>query len=193
MDGVEPLNLSGCRRTSIGGIEMPYGQALHEMRPFILQPGVGPSLNNPFGGQLVFKLRGEQSNGAMTVIETVAAPGQGPPLHLHELQDEWRYVLDGEVRFRLIDDVVPAPAGAFMFIPRGAAHTWQNVGRDQAVMLAMLAPSALEGFFEQYAELAGRAASVDTFRAHAHVAGMTVVGPPLAESHPNGATTSIEG
>jgi hypothetical protein len=25
----------------------------------------------------------------MTVVETVAAPQEGPPLHFHQLQDEW--------------------------------------------------------------------------------------------------------
>jgi len=153
------------------------------MRPFALKPGAGTSVRNPVGGQLVFKLRGEQSNGAMTVFETVAAPAEGPPLHFHQLQDEWLYVLEGEIRFRLGDDVVPAPPGSFAFIPRGVAHTWQNTGRGPAVLLAMIAPSGLEQFFGRYAELTEQAANLDTFRALAPEAGMTVVGPPLAQSH----------
>ncbi len=67
-----------------------------QVQPFALEPGAGTSVRNPVGGQLVFKLRGEQSNGAMTVFETVAAPEEGPPLHFHQLQDEWLYVLEGE-------------------------------------------------------------------------------------------------
>jgi quercetin dioxygenase-like cupin family protein len=64
----------------------------------------------------------------MTVFETVAAPQEGPPLHFHQLQDEWLYVLEGEMRFRLGDDVMPAPAGSFAFIPRGV----RTRGRTQA-------------------------------------------------------------
>jgi quercetin dioxygenase-like cupin family protein len=156
----------------------------NQMQPFALKPGAGTAVRNPVGGQLVFKLRGEQSNGAMTVIETVAAPGEGPPLHFHQLQDEWLYVLKGELRFRLGDDVLPAPAGSFAFIPRGVAHTWQNVGREPAVLLALSAPSGLERFFERYAELPEQAANDDRFRALAPEEGMTVLGPPLAQSHP---------
>ena len=156
----------------------------NQMRPFILEPGAGISVRNPVGGQLVFKLRGDQSNGAMTVFETVVAPNEGPPLHFHLLHDEWLYVLEGEMRFRLMDDVVPAPAASFVFIPRGVAHAWQNVGREPAVLLAMMAPSGLEQFFERYAKLTEQAGNLDTFRALAPDAGMTVIGPPLAQSHP---------
>ena len=48
----------------------------------------------------------------------------------------------------------------------------------------MFAPSGLEQFFERYSELTGQAGDLDTFRELAPEAGMTVVGPPLAQSHP---------
>jgi len=156
----------------------------NQVRPFALEPGAGRSVRNPAGGQLVFKLRGEQSNGALTVFESVAAPGEGPPLHFHHVQDERLYVLEGEMRIRLADDVVPAPAGSFAFIPRGVPHTWQNSGHEPALFLAMFAPSALEQFFERYAALTDQAGDMAAFRALAPTAGMTVVGPPLAQSHP---------
>ena len=68
------------------------------------------------------------------------------------------------MRFRLGDNVVPAPAGSSAFIPRGVAHTWQNVGRGPATLLAVVAPSGLERFFERCAELTGEAANPDAFR-----------------------------
>ena len=102
----------------------------NQMRPFPLEPDAGTSVRNPVGGQLVFKVTGEQSNGAMTVFETVAAPQEGPPLHFHQLQDEWLYVLEGEMRFRLGDNVMPAPAGSFAFIPpRRRAHVAERKPR----------------------------------------------------------------
>ena len=61
---------------------------------------------------------------------------------------------------------------------------WQNTGRGPAVLLAMIAPSGLERFFERYAELTEEAANVDAFRTLGREDAMTVVGPPLAESHP---------
>jgi quercetin dioxygenase-like cupin family protein len=163
-----------------------------QVRPFALEPGAGTMVRNPVGGQLVFKLRGEQSNGAMTVFESVAAPGEGPPLHFHQLQDEWLYVLEGEMRIRLEDDVVPAPARSFAFIPRGVPHTWQSSGSEPALFLAMFAPSALEQFFERYTELTDQIGDLGAFGALAPAAGMTVVGPPLAQSHPTHTRTEPE-
>src|SRR5260370_1921938 len=162
----------------------------NQMRPFALAPGAGSSVRNPVGGQVVFKLRGEQSEGAMSVMETVAAPEEGPPLHFHQLNAEWICVVEGEMRLRLAEDVVPAPAGSFAFIPRGTAHTWQNVGREPAVLLAMIAPAGLERFFERYAELTKGADNLDTFRALSAEAGMAIVGPPLAATPPTPPATS---
>ena len=162
------------------------------VRPFALEPGAGTSVRNPVGGRLVFKLRGEQSNGTMTVFESVAAPGEGPPLHFHQLQDEWLYVLEGEMRIRLADDVEPAPAGSFAFIPHGVPHTWQNSGHEPARFLAMFAPAALEQFFERYAELTDQDGDLEAFGMLARAAGMIVVGPPLAQSHPPHTRTEHE-
>jgi hypothetical protein len=81
-------------------------------------------------------------------------------------------------------EVFPAPAGSFAFTPRGVAHTWPNTGNAPAVLLAAIAPSGLDGFFERYSELPEEAANLEAFRALAPKFGMTVVGPPLAQSHP---------
>jgi quercetin dioxygenase-like cupin family protein len=155
-----------------------------QMRPFALEPGAGAGVRNPVGGRLVFKLVAEQSGGATMVLESEPAPGEGPPLHVHHHQDEWLYVVAGEMRFRLGDEVVRAPAGSFAFIPRGVAHTWQSTGREPALLLAGIAPAGLERFFERYAELPEEAANLEAFGALAPEFDMTVVGPPLAQSHP---------
>lgn len=49
------------------------------------------------GGGSVLSLRvtGEQSNGLVTVIEGIVRHG-GPPLHVHEAEDEVVIVLDGK-------------------------------------------------------------------------------------------------
>jgi quercetin dioxygenase-like cupin family protein len=54
-----------------------------QMQAFTLRPGEGPSIRNPLGGPLTFKLRGVESNGAMMVLESEIPPGEGPPLHIH--------------------------------------------------------------------------------------------------------------
>jgi oxalate decarboxylase/phosphoglucose isomerase-like protein (cupin superfamily) len=58
------------------------------MEPFALAPGDGLSVENPVGGRLTFKTMANGSGGALTAIETIAAPGEGPPLHVHPDRDE---------------------------------------------------------------------------------------------------------
>jgi quercetin dioxygenase-like cupin family protein len=151
--------------------------------PFHLAPGEGPSVENPTGGRLTFKAQAEATGGALTVVEGTATPGEGPPLHVHRDQDETIYVLQGRYRVRLGDRDVDAPAGAFVFIPRGTPHTWQNVGEDMARFVATLAPADVrfERFFVRYAELAPDERGVDAFAQIAReTQGMEVLGPPLA-------------
>lgn len=88
------------------------------MRPFALGPGDGTSVANPTGGVTTFKAVSDQSDGGLTVIEGVSAPGEGPPLHVHAEQDEFIYTLEGRFRVRLADDLVEASPGTFVFIPR---------------------------------------------------------------------------
>ncbi len=131
---------------------------------------------------MAFKLRGEHSGGRLTVLETVVAPGEGPPLHTHANEDETLYVIEGEVRFKLGDDLQSGGVGAFVFVPRGTPHTFQNVGDGQARMLVSFTPSGMEGFFDGFAEL--EAPGPEGFARIGAEVGMAVVGPPLARSDP---------
>src|SRR3954447_12869797 len=96
--------------------------------PVFQRPGAGGTVGNPVGGQVVFKARGDETGGSMTAFETLVAPGEGPPLHTHANEDESLYVIEGEVRFKLGDDLLAGPVGAFVYVPRGVPHTFQNVG-----------------------------------------------------------------
>lgn len=153
--------------------------------PVFLGPGEGLAIGRtPVGGSLTFKVRGEQTGGALAAFESVAAPGEGPPLHRHENEDEIWYALDGSFRVRLGDEVRAAPAGTFLFIPKQAVHTWQNVGREPARLLVIVVPAGLERFFERFADVPADASPAAAFRTLGAEFGMIVVGPPLSESHP---------
>jgi quercetin dioxygenase-like cupin family protein len=131
---------------------------------------------------LTFKLRGEETGGELTVFENVIAPGDGPPAHLHEAQDESWYVLEGTLRFRLDAALEEAPAGSFVFVPRGTVHCFQNVGEGPARILVIFNPAGMEPFFERFAEL--HEVDPEAFARLGAEVGMKVVGPPLAVSHP---------
>lgn len=151
-------------------------------RAVIVGPNDGTKIEGPVGGPLTFKVRGEQTGGALTALENVIPPGEGPPLHAHANEDESWYVIEGELRFKLGDEVHRAPAGAFVFVPRGTPHCFQNVADEPARILVMFTPAGMERFFEGFAALS--APDPDAFRSIGEPLGMEVIGPPLAESDP---------
>lgn len=156
------------------------------MRELILGPGEGLSVENPMGGLFTFKITSDESDGALTAIETFVVRQEGPPLHVHD-QDEVIYTLAGSLRAKLGDTMREAPAGSFVFIPRGTPHTWQNVGGEPLRFFATITPAAVEfeEFFKRYAQLPAEERGVEAFaRVAAETQAFEVVGPPLAESDP---------
>lgn len=147
-------------------------------------PGEGPTIQGPAGGPLTFKVRGTQTNGALTAFENVIAPGDGPPLHTHAHEDESWYVIAGRLRFRIGTDLRNAPEGSFVFVPRGTPHCFQNVGGEPARILVMFTPSGMEAFFDGFAALPAGPPDPGVFQAIGSEVGMNVVGPPLAVSDP---------
>jgi quercetin dioxygenase-like cupin family protein len=119
----------------------------------------------------------------MCVFESVTPPGEGPPFHVHEAIDELIYVLEGTLRVRLGDQVEEAISGAFIFIPRGQPHTWQSSGNTAARFLVVVAPAGLERLFDGAAASTGTRERRDLFTSFGGE-DLTVLGPPLAESHP---------
>ncbi len=151
----------------------------------VLEPGAGDTLPHQLGGSVTFKVRGEETGGAFFAFETEVAAGEGPPLHVHANEEEILYVLDGEARFRVRDDIRSAATGAFMFVPRGVPHCFQAVGERPARLLIAFTPAGMETFFSGLSEAIARGSDpVEAFRASGEAAGMSVVGPPLSQSHP---------
>jgi len=152
-----------------------------------LGPGEGSTVSNPVGGPLTFKAQGVDTRGALTALESTAAPGEGPPLHAHADADEVIFVAEGTFRFSLNGELRDAPAGSFMYAPRTVPHAWQNVGPTPGRLFVVFTPAAMEGFFRAFSEQVGARPPAEAFRALGEEAGMDVLGPPLAQSHPLGA------
>jgi quercetin dioxygenase-like cupin family protein len=140
--------------------------------PIVWGPGEGPVVEGPVGGPLTFKARGEQTNGTLTVIENVIPPGQGPPLHVHAAEEEAWYVLEGRLRFQIGEEISHAPAGTFVFAPRGTPHSFRNIGEGPARILVIFTPSGMERFFDRFASLPEGDATHDAFRSVGREVGM---------------------
>src|SRR5260221_3589451 len=68
------------------------------------------------------KVSAKDTGGAMCVFEFTG--GGGGPRHLHYEQDEWIYVIDGQIEFLVGDKRLHLSAGESVFIPRNTAHIW---------------------------------------------------------------------
>jgi len=65
------------------------------------------------------------------------------PLHVHHLDDEAWYVLEGTLRVQVGKDEVEAQAGSGVFVPRGTAHTYWNPGPGPVRYLLIMTSNIL--------------------------------------------------
>lgn len=100
------------------------------------------------GLELAVKLGAAQSGGEATVIEGVIPPDSGPPLHVHEKENETYYVLEGQFEFVCGDECAWGGPGTFVFAPRGLPHRYKNVGDKPGRVLFGFTPGGIEAFFE---------------------------------------------
>lgn len=94
------------------------------------------------------------SGADVSVVEHDIAPGVlAAPLHRHANEDEYSYVLAGEVGFQLGDEVRYAGPGELVLKPRGEWHAFWNRGSEPAKVLELIAPGGFEGYFREIAPL----------------------------------------
>lgn len=118
----------------------------------IVSPGAGSQ--QPFmpGERFTWKTTGEANGGVLDFAELSLEADVGPPEHIHHGNDEACYILEGTYRFKVGDEIGEATVGAFVFIPRGTAHAWVDLGgRGRAVVL--FTPGTMSGYFTELAPL----------------------------------------
>jgi len=101
---------------------------------------------------LAFRVTGEDSDGALAVLEVRMPPGGGPPmLHRHDAFEAYR-VDSGELAFYLeseggeVTRTIAGP-GSVVAIPGGREHTIRNESEAEAEALVVFTPgSEMEAF-----------------------------------------------
>jgi quercetin dioxygenase-like cupin family protein len=108
-----------------------------------------------------FKLWGEDTGGALAVVEHPFPVGALVAPHLHTREDEYSIVTEGEIGFRSGDREVVLGPGGYITKPRGELHAMWNAGAVPARMIEIISPAGFEHFFREVAELiaAGPAAA----------------------------------
>ena len=96
---------------------------------------------------ILFKVPSNQTDGGLFVMEhTHLLPG-GPALHLHLNQEEWFYVIEGQVAFQVGEQRLLLHAGESVLAPRRVPHTFSSVGPAPGRLLIAFCPA---GKMEQY-------------------------------------------
>ncbi len=121
---------------------------------------------------VIIKVYGEETNGAISIIEQPFEAGFLLPPHVHE-NDVWLYVLEGEMHARVGDEVVKATSGSWVLKPRGIPHTMWNAGPERARIIELYTPrwvrALLQGFRRAVASRADRARGTESpWRAARH-------------------------
>lgn len=139
---------------------------------------------NRYGTTVECKVSGKDTAGAMCVLEV---NNTGWPRHVNRDQDEWIYVVEGEVELEIGRKRFYLAARDSSFIPRNVEHSWGGAGK---IINTYQPAGKMEEFFQALAsfkdlptpEQAIKGVTEEqkhglmrVFEAH----GMTVTGPPL--------------
>jgi quercetin dioxygenase-like cupin family protein len=154
-------------------------------RGYALDPGEAlEDLDMGGGSVLSLKVTGRQSLGLVTVLEGVVRSG-GPPLHVHEAEDEVVIVLKGRLDYQVGDQRGELAAGGLMWFPRQVPHAVANLAGKPCRLITVITPSGIEDFFRGQRDYLAAlpSGSPPDPRGFAAVPGgehRPVVGPPLA-------------
>jgi len=119
---------------------------MKQQEPVLSDPSSAPVLD--LGStRVAHRIRSEDTNGALAVVEFHAAPGEGVGLHVHKREDELVYLLEGTIEVTVGDRSMTVSRGACALLPRGIPRGFTNTGDGPARQLAVLLPGKLDGFF----------------------------------------------
>ena len=129
------------------------------------------------------KVSGRDTGGAMCVFEFTGS--SSGPRRRHQDQDEWIYVVNGELIFVVGERQFRAGAGESVFVPRQTVCAWASANGRRARIVDVYQPAGrMEEFFREVGKYSGGPAihevlSFDEFRGLFREHGMDVVGPGL--------------
>jgi mannose-6-phosphate isomerase-like protein (cupin superfamily) len=151
-------------------------------KAFAVPPGRSRSLSKvASSGKISVKVSGKDSDGAFAVLEVATEMDAGSPLHVHHIENEWFYALEGEYDIQVGDRVFLLKPGGSVYGPKLIPHAWHDVGATPGKMLVVAQPAGqIEEFAEDLEKLgAGNNLDPGAFKALFEKHNMEIVGPSL--------------
>ncbi|MBY0373308.1 MAG: cupin domain-containing protein [Bryobacteraceae bacterium] len=154
------------------------------MQSILVSPaGSRAGLLNVVGELILVKLSGDDTAGQNALLHVTVPPLSGPPLHRHSREDEWFYVLAGDLTVEVNGERSVLHPHDSVFLPRGSAHTFQNFTSTNVVMLVLATPAGFDRFCIEVHALQQDVSGPPDFARITQLMneyGMEVLGPPLA-------------
>src|SRR4051812_3747644 len=119
------------------------------MSTHVLGPGDGRKVD--LGGLGVRYMI--EADGFALVEHPIEPRALAAPVHTHAREDEYTYVVEGEVGFEIGHDVFTANPGDLVSKPRGIQHAFWNPGDVRARALEIISPPGFARYFEELAPL----------------------------------------
>ena len=117
-----------------------------------------------------------ETDGAYTLLEVIADPQYGVPMHIHDNENEHFIVLEGTMRIANDNRTSEVGAGAAITVNKGVPHAWCNLSEVPLRLLVIFSPGNVEGLFREVA-----ARQSDDIAAILQRFGCRIVGPALLE------------
>jgi quercetin dioxygenase-like cupin family protein len=120
------------------------------------------------------------TGSGLELIETVNAPGYGPPLHKHR-EAEIFYVLQGRYLFEVDGTLIEAKMGDTVVANSNVPHRFVNIDDQPSRQLVMIVPAfdALTFFTELGSAMKGGRLDNQAKQAFSAKWGVDFLGPPL--------------
>lgn len=145
----------------------------------VRRPGEGTA-NHAFHLPRVLLTTADDTGGHSSMWIEEVPPGAGPPMHVHRDSDEAFHILEGTFLFAADGATHDGPPGTTVFVPRGTAHTFKNVGDRPGRLFVTMTPGGFERFFlDVEAQGLTPEADMTAIMTLAERHGIAFVGPPL--------------
>ncbi|MDJ0733927.1 MAG: cupin domain-containing protein [Nostocaceae cyanobacterium] len=92
------------------------------------------------GERFTFLERAQDNGGQFSIFDVLVPTFNGPPLHFHTRENEWFYVVEGNVFLQVADELIAGEPGTLVYGPATIIHSFKNKASDPARMLLYYEP-----------------------------------------------------
>ncbi|MDX1689047.1 MAG: cupin domain-containing protein [Candidatus Promineifilaceae bacterium] len=119
-----------------------------------VEPGAGRSalIGGMFG--VIAKISADLTRSRVAIVEHTLAPKQlGAPPHKHSREDEFSFVLEGQLTVEQLGKTVTVGPGGYVAKPRDIMHAFWNAGAEPVRFVEIIAPGDFATYFYELDEL----------------------------------------